>query len=243
MKDSEEERPDVAAEAVRLGIFKRGRRLAFPVPDALMAVILALAATMDFLTPEQMAKIPAMFFQYREELIYALVVEGGFLMMQGTLVDIATRLKKRPPVWLIPFIVAAVALLSSEALSVLQMAWGRGLVVFIPLLLSLAERGAVLWNMPNRPVVAKLAARALIANRISTGLGLFGLITLLMIAGVITRRYEWSNLGSWPALTAGAVYFAVAAFDDWRVRGRKFAAHPRVLFGWDPMGVKDLSPL
>ncbi len=234
------ERPDITSRA---RLLQRGRRFAIPVPDGLMAVVFALAALLDFLTPEQLAAFPPFLLEARFELIFALVVEGGFLMMQGTLVDIATRLKKRPPVWLIPFIVAAVALLSSEALSVLQMAWGRGLVVFIPLLLSLAERGAVLWNMPNRPVVAKLAARALIANRISTGLGLFGFITLAMIAGVITRRYEWSNLGAWPALTAGAVYFAVAAFDDWRVRGPKFAAHPRVLFGWDPMGVKDLSPL
>lgn len=242
MKDSEE-RPDVAAEAVRMGLFKRGRRFAVPVPDALMAVILALAALMDFLTPEQMAKIPAVLFQYREELFYALVVEGGFLMMQGSLVDIATRLRKRPPLWLIPFIVAGVAIFSNEALSVLQMAWGRGLVVFVPLLVSLAERGMVLWNMPNRSTVEKYAARALIANRITTGLALFGLVTLVMIAGVITGRYTFAGLGAWPALTAGAVYFGIAAFDDWRVRGRRFAEHPRTLFGFDPIDVKYLAPL
>lgn len=195
-----------------------------------MAVVFALAALTDFI-------------DYREELLYVLIVEGGFLLMQGTLVDIATRLRKRPPLWLIPIIVAGVAIFSREAVGVLQMAWQRGLPVFIPLLLSLLERGTVLWNMPNRSRIQKIAARALIANRITTGLALFGLMTLVMITGVIFNLYEWSSLGSWPTLAAGAIYFGVAAFDDWRVRGRRFAEKPRVLFGFDPIHIDYLEPL
>jgi len=138
-----------------------------------MALIFTLAA----------CRVP--WFAQREELVFGLVAEGGFLMMQGTLVDIATRLKKRPPIWVIAVIVIGVALFSREAMDVLRAAWSRGMVVFIPLLLSLAERGAILWHLPARPRVEKIAARALISNRITTGLALFALLTLAMLLGVM----------------------------------------------------------
>ncbi|MEK6371438.1 MAG: hypothetical protein AABO58_01965 [Acidobacteriota bacterium] len=195
-------------------------RFAFPIPDAVMAAIFAVAATTDF------------FSLQRDELIFVLMVEGGFLLMQGTLVDIATRLKKRPPIWAVALIVAAVVLFSGEALDVLRLAWQRGLVVFLPLLVSLGERATVLWRMPDRPTIEKIAARALISNRITTALVLFALMTAAMLLGFDEG-----------ALAAGAIYFAVAAFDDWRVRGRRFAERPSVLFRFDPIGLEYLQPL
>lgn len=185
-----------------------------------MAAIFAVAATTDF------------FSLQRDELIFVLMVEGGFLLMQGTLVDIATRLKKRPPIWAVALIVAAVVLFSGEALDVLRLAWQRGLVVFLPLLVSLGERATVLWRMPDRPTIEKIAARALISNRITTALVLFALMTAAMLLGFDEG-----------ALAAGAIYFAVAAFDDWRVRGRRFAERPSVLFRFDPIGLEYLQPL
>jgi hypothetical protein len=44
------------------------------------------------------------------------------------------------------------------------------------------------------------------------------------------------------ASRAGAVYFAIAAFDDWRVRGRRFAENPRVLFGCEVLRIRELDP-
>jgi hypothetical protein len=132
-----------------------------------------------------------------------------------------------------------------NVLDVLKMAWQRGSLVFVPLLVSLAERGTVLWTMPTRSRVEKIAARALIANRITTGLALFALITLTMVASFMTVLADYSELlsGAWVLLGAGAVYFAVAAFDDWRVRGQRFAEKPRVLFGFDPMHIDYLEPV
>jgi hypothetical protein len=122
-------------------------------------------------------------------------------------------------------------------MSVLKMAWAQGTGVFIPMLLSVAQRATVLWHMPTRSRIEKIAARALIANRITTGLGLFGLVALGMIAGVaFGSTFEFWNR-PWLFLAAGAIYFAVAAYDDWRVRGARFAERPRVLFGFDPMGI------
>jgi erythromycin esterase len=218
-------------------VLSRGGRFFGPIPDALMAVLMALAALASFVP------MPYFFATAQLDLFFVLVVEGGFLLMQGTLVDIATRLKKRPPVWVIPIIVIAVLVFSSGALDVLKMAWQRGAVAFLPLLISLAERGTVLWNMPNRTRIQKIAARALIANRITTGMVLLGLTTLAMITGVVFNLYDWFALGSWPPFAAGAIYFAVAAFDDWRVRTPRFAERPRVLFRFDPIGIEYLAPL
>jgi len=88
--------------------------------------------------------------------------------------------------------------------------------------------------MPDRPRIEKIAARAQIGNRLTTGLALAALVTIAMLFGVND---------AWVALTAGAIYFAVAAFDGWRVRGRKFAERPTVLFRFDPLGVKYLEPV
>lgn len=242
MSDAEAERPDASILA-RGHLLQRGGRFAVPLPDAFMAFFLGLAAAVDFLPDRFLAMVPTAFLSSRQELVFILIVEGGFLMMQGTLVDIATRLKKRPPVWLIAIIVAAVVVFSEHSLAVVRMAWHSGWVVFLPLLVSLAERGAMLWHMPTRSHIQKVAARALIANRITTGLALFGLMTLTMVAMTIFTGFEWTNLGSWPPLAAGAIYFAVAAYDDWRVRGRKFAESPRVLFRFDPIDIKHLDPL
>lgn len=229
--------------AVRVRTLPFGRRYAFPLPDALMALIFAAAAVLDFLTPEQLAHVPPAFIGARDELIFVLLVEGGFLMMQGTLVDIATRLKKRPPVWAALLILAGVAVFSMNSLDVLRMAWQRGSLVFVPLLISLAERGTVLWTMPHRSRIEKIAARALIANRITTGLALFGLLTLAMVASITFIDFYDGFNSAWLTLGAGAVYFAVAAYDDWRVRGRRFAEKPRVLFGFDPMHIDHLEPV
>lgn len=194
------------------------------MPDAALAVIFACAAFLDRFPPEA-----------RDELMFVLIVEGGFLMAQGTLVDIATRLQKRPPVWVIALILIGVMLFSQGSFDVIKLAWQGGSLVFVPLLISLAERGTLLWRMPTRPTIEKIAARALISNRIITGLGLAALVTaamLLDVGGSIP-----------PPLLAGAIYFAIAAFDDWRVRGRKFAKRPRVLFRYDAIGIDYLAPV
>jgi hypothetical protein len=197
-----------------------------------MALVYAAAAWFDAVPHE-----------IREELMFALIAEGGFLMAQGTLVDIATRLKKRPPIWAAALIVIAVMLFSEYTMDVIRIAWQRGSLVFVPLLISIAERGTVLWRMPGRPEIEKIAARALIANRITTGLALLGLVTAAMLIGVaFPQFYDYTTAGAWPTMLA-AIYFAVAAFDDWRVRGPKFAARPRVLFGFDPIGIRYLEPV
>ena len=202
----------------RARLLLRVNRYAFPLPDAVMALLLTLAHFVPLPGAEQLA--------------FGLIVEGGFLMAQATLVDIATRLRKRPPLWLAALIVGGVVLFSDHALEVFALAWNRGSVVFLPLLLSLIERGAVLWRLPGRPRIERIAARALAANRITTGLGVLVLITLTIFLPLPLSPF-----------LAGAAYFAIAAFDGWRVRGRRFAEKPRVLFRFDPLHIEYLHPL
>lgn len=204
-----------------------------------MALLFAAAALVHVLPS---ALVPPALHAAGDELFFALVVEGGFLLAQATLVDIATRLKKRPPLWAAVLIVAAVILFSQYSLEVVRLAWERGTLVFVPLLFSLAERGAVLWRMPGRPRIEKIAARALIANRIATGLALLALTVATMIAGMAFGFHDVAESPLVPLL-AGALYFAVAAFDDFRVRGRQFAERPRVLFGYDAIGITYLEPV
>ena len=55
--------------------------------------------------------------------------------------------------------------------------------------------------------------------------------------GVEVRFYAFLYPGM------GKTGFAVAAFDDWRVRGPAFAESPRVLFRYDPIGITYLEPV
>jgi hypothetical protein len=236
--------PDHALAArARARLLQLGGRWAFPIPDALLAVAFAVAAVVLFLTPEQLAAVPHLLHGMQEDLGFVVMVEGGFLLAQGTLVDIASRLKKRPPLWAIVPIVAAVVLFSPGfGMDVLRMAWHQGGMVFVPMLLSLAERGAVLWRLPTRSTIEKIAARALIGNRIFTALVLGGLLTLLMIFSSVLGIDDVFSSGV-PILVAAALYFGVAAWDDARVKGRRFAERPTVLFRYDVLGVKYLDPL
>jgi hypothetical protein len=217
----------------------RLRRYAFPVPDALLAFIYLIYA-LAFLYPE---KAPHAMFQAADGLIFALIAEGAFLFGQGTLVDVATRLKKRPPVWTIPFILGGVILFvgnQTGAWTVMKEAWSQGAVAFFPLLLSLIERGVMLWQMPSRTPTQKMAARALVSNRIITALVLFGIIAISGFVATL-RKVDFDK--EWPIFLAGAIYFAIAAYDEIRVRRPAFAEKPTVLFRYDVLGVKALDPL
>jgi len=132
----------------RVRLLHFGQRVGMPMPEAVLAVLFAAAAVGSFLSPERLATLRPSLFRSQEELWMVLSIEGGFLMGQATLIDIATRLRKRPPVWALPLIVAVVFFLSPGMQGMLGGAWATGSVVLIPMLLSFVERATVLWHMP-----------------------------------------------------------------------------------------------
>ena len=229
-----------AVERTRVTLLQ-STRFGFPaLSDGAMALVYAFAAVALLMPVTFLGGFLHAFMLLPDELFYGLLIEGGFLMMQGSLVDVATRLQKRPPVWAVIAIGVGLLIFSPYALDIVKLAWGHGAIALVPLAISLAGRFTVLWHMPDQPRVAKLAARALIANRISTGLGLLALVTALLVAELALHR---ELLGPHVFFGAGALYFAIAAFDDWRVRRPQFAERPRTLFRFDPIGVEYLAPL
>lgn len=213
-------------------------RVTHTLPDALLALLFALAAAAA-LFPQITFLQPIL--ESRNQLYFAMYVEAGFLILQLALVETATRLDKPLPAGAIIAIVVALTLYLGLPFEVLRAAWSMGVSVFVPLLLSLIERGAILRHMPTRPRIEKIAARALISNRIITALALIGSFVAAIVGVVALTPYEWPD-ESWPQLAAGALYFAIAAFDDWRVRGRRFAERPRALFGYEVLKIGQLDP-
>lgn len=215
-------------------LLQAGGRFALRISFALLAVIYAAAA---FVPPAIFGTRAPAFGDAVEQLYLGLMFEGGFLMFQGTLTDIATRLKKRPPIWAVLLIGVVLLPFSVGTMDVLRVAYQSGAVVLIPLLVSLVDRFMVMWHMPDRTRVEKMAARALIGNRILTGLILGGLLTVVVLAD------WWPSETVSPFLVAGAVYFAIAAYDEWRVRQPRFAEKPRTLFRYDVLGIDYFAPL
>lgn len=214
------------------------RRAAHSLPDAILALVFALAAAAAALPHS----FPQTILESLHELYFAMYVEAGFLILQLALVDMATRLDKPMPTGLYIAVVVTVTLFLGLPLEVLRAAWVMGVGAFVPLLLSLIERGASLRRMPERPRIEKVAARALISNRIITAITLIGSFVAAILIVVVLTPYEWPD-ESWPTLAAGALYFAIAAFDDWRVRGRRFAERPRVLFGREVLRIEHFDPM
>ena len=213
-------------------------RVTHSLPDAILAGLFALAAGAELLPQNGFLHAIQ---QGRNDLYFAMYAEAGFLILQLALVDAATRLKKQLPTGTIIAIVVGLTLFLGLPLEVLRAAWSMGIYVFVSMLLSLIERGAILRRMPERPPIEKIAARALISNRIITALTFLGSFVAAVVIVVALTPYEWPDQ-SWPQLAAGAVYFAIAAFDDWRVRGRRFAENPRVLFGYEVLPIRQLDP-
>jgi hypothetical protein len=183
--------------------------------------------------------------QVRESLYFVAFAEVMFCLGQGTLTDISTRLRKRPPWWLLLGIVLLLGVMYPEVFTLLVATFQQGWPVFVPFLWSVLERLRELWTMPGAPVLEKLRRRALVSDRIALVLVFGG--TAVAVAAVsyaidderggfalVERQVAW-----WLA-----VAFATAAYDIWRVHRPAFARQPRALFGrFDPLGVDYLAPL
>ena len=176
-------------------------RLTHSLPDLILAALFALAAAAALL-PQHV--ISHSILQSRNDLYFAMYVEAGFLILQVALVDTATRLNKQLPTGAIIAIVIGLTLFLGLPLEVLRAAWSMDIFVFLSMLLSLIERGAILRHMPERPRIEKIAARALISNRVITALTLLGSFFAAIIIVVALTPHEWPD-ESWPPLAAGAI--------------------------------------
>lgn len=214
-----------------------GARTSLPATDGLTALLLLLVAA----APHW--RLPGVFAhpELEETLRFALMAEGSFLMLQWSLVDIAARMTKRPPLWMLLAIAAGLIVIYPESRLFILQAWERGAIVMLPLVLSLVQRFAILWTLPARPLVEKMAADALVQNRVFTALGLFGGLVLLLVLSRVVPAWSFLDVNEHREtfLLLGAVYFGIAAFDDRRVRTKAFAERPRILFQKRTLQQKD----
>lgn len=169
--------------------------------------------------------------------LLAVFADGATLMFSATLVDIASRLRSSPPWWLGILIGAGILILYPDTIMLLKEAWSLGLWVFAPFAWSIAERLRELWTLPAASKLEKIRRRTLTFDRLYSALIVGGAST---IAALILAL---CNDGSFPAdlfLQAAPwvvmVFYAIAAFNAWRVHTPAFALRPRSLWPWIDQG-------
>jgi hypothetical protein len=205
------------------------------VPELWLAS-LALAVA---LVPERVS------MDLSQSLMLVPIGELFFCMAQGTLTDVATRLRKRPPLWTIPLILVALGVAYPDTVYFLRMTWGAGWPVFLPWLWSVVERGRELWTMPVASRLDKLRRRALVSGRMTLVLvgGAVGVAAL--IGGYLADPsgdpgWAVERLAPWGLAAA----FLVLAWDVVRVHRPAFARRPRAVLPFiDPLHVRYLDPI
>lgn len=235
---TEAAQPEPQSISLRVRFLSGGAGLT--LSDGVTALMFAVAAVVSFLWRATPAADPLL--HLHEQLGLGLMIDGGFVLLSATLVDIATRVKARPPLWAV-VLIAGTVFMFYGGFAVLQKAWALGGAVLVPVVSSLVDRAAVLWHLPRKTRIEKIGARALVSNRINALLVAGFLFVAMIIGGMVWPGADDLVTGPWLYLAAGALYFAIAAYDSVRVRGSRFAARPTVLFGFDPIRIEYLEPV
>jgi len=237
-------RPETAAgEPQPLPVFYR---LMTALPDGLLGLMFAYPA-INLASQAQLdqwvaAIIPLWVGIDAQMLLLIACLEAILLWPQLTLVDIATRVLKRPS----PVIVVLVALLGAAwALTFFdrhlpQFNPAYFLTVSAPILLAVWQRVQMLWSLPGKPLLDRRRARAIMGGRFTIALAVsvpFAIFELGRSVLAIATGTDWggSALSGWhpaPYIVA-ALYFLLASFDHWRVGGVAFANRPLPFLGWD----------
>ncbi len=203
-----------------------------PELSMFLAVVLLLINPDGLLTPHPMA------------ITVAVAAEGVTLMFFCTLVDIASRVQRRPPWWVVILIVGGLLLMYPEVINVLRMAFEEGLWVFLPLAWSFFERLRELWTLPGVSKAEKIRRRTLTFDRLWVGL-VIGVVAVAVVIGVAMLSEGGFEAVLGPAISVTVlVFYGIAAGNAWRVHQPAFAQRPTSLVPWLDRGEgKYLSPL
>lgn len=200
--------------------------------------VLLLAACIVFIPEARWRPQP-------ETFMLAVFADGATLMFSATLVDVASRLRRPPRWWLGVLICAGILIMYPDAIALLREAWTLGLWAFAPFAWSILERMRELWTLPSASTIEKIRRRTLTFDRLYTAIVVGGMATI----GALLLAIE--NDGSFPShlfQTAAPwvvmVFYAIAAFNVWRVHTQAFAIRPRSLWPWIDQGQNNyLNPL
>ncbi|MGQ0800661.1 MAG: hypothetical protein ACT4NL_11190 [Pseudomarimonas sp.] len=178
-------------------------------------------------------------------LLFAAMADGATLMMSGTLIDIATRLKRAPPWWVAPLAIGGILLLYPESITILKESWNMGMWVFLPFAWSVLERVREIWTLPAASKLERIRRRVLTFDRLYTALAVGGLcivatLILVLLFGVPLEAVLSPLNLLWPMLG----FYAINAANVIRVHRPSFARSAKSL--WPKMDGgqgTDLDPL
>ena len=148
------------------------------------------------------------------------------------LVEVASRRRQPPTLWVGLLTIAALLVFCPTVLMLAKWSWHGGVWVFLPFVWSMGERLRQLWTLPRASLLEKLRTRALAFDRFQTGLSGYFVMFLVLVASLMV-----SDDPDFPYRAAGlvmpaflALFFAIACIDEIRVHGEGFARSPRRLW-------------
>jgi len=178
-------------------------------------------------------------------LLFAAMADAATLMMSGTLIDIATRLKRAPPWWVAPLAIGGILLLYPESITILKESWNMGMWVFLPFAWSVLERVREIWTLPSASKLERIRRRVLTFDRLYTGLmvAALGLVTMMVMMFVIGIPAD-VVLNPFSLLWAMLAFYGINAANVIRVHRPSFAKAAKSLWPRIDGGQgTDLSPI
>ena len=178
-------------------------------------------------------------------LMLTLLADGATLLAFSSLIDVASRLKKPMKWWLALPLGAGILALNKEVLDALGLVWSQGFVVFIPFAWTLFDRIRQLWTLPLASPMEKIRRRTMTFDRLYVGLCFMAAWIVCVLAGVLTGFAAIEDFtGSRALIVMGTGFYAIAAFNAWRVYQAAFSRRPRSLLPYFDGGqVTSLDPL
>jgi hypothetical protein len=188
---------------------------------------------------------PAHWWRPNEGVLFSgIAMDAVLLMGSASLIDIASRIKRAPPLWVLPFAVLGLLMLSPGSGELLAHALSLDTVILLPFAWAIIERLRELWTLPQASVLEKIRRRTLVFDRLYVAL-LIGVLTMLF--GALVYFIFAIDLTSWlgkAALLIVWLFYAVNCFNVWRVHQALYLRHPRSLLPWiDQNEASDLRPL
>lgn len=180
-------------------------------------------------------------WRYDDGVLYALVfAEVGSVMLNASLVDVATRLKRPPSIGWGVLIVLGLMLLNPISFSTMASSWTLGWMVFLPQGWSMVERFRRIWILPQVSKMNKIRTRTLTFDRLYLAvlIGMTALVGGFLYWAVNDYRGHsiegstFDTLLPWVLLA----FFAANAWNTLRVYQAKFAKRPKSMMPWFDKG-------
>ncbi len=178
-------------------------------------------------------------------LMLAVLADGATLLAFSSLIDLASRLKKPMPWWLALPMGAGVLALNREVIDMLGLAWSQGLAVFIPFTWTLLDRIRQLWTLPLASPMEKIRRRTMTFDRLYVGLCMMAIWIVCVLVAVLSGLAGIDDFtGPGALIVVGIGFYAIAAFNAWRVYQPAFSRRPRSLLPhFDNGQASTLDPL